>query len=188
MTVETVNETSGPDSGSADLVIGPQLQWEVESFLYREARLLDERRYEEWVELLAEDIVYEMPLRVDRLRRDDRRYRVTDEIKIFDDDLASLKMRIRRIRSGTAWSEDPRSRSRHIVSNVELAAGERAGELHVTAVFMVYVSRMDEPETIFSGQRKDVLRRQADGSWKIAGRWLLGDQSVIPSNNLTLFF
>lgn len=174
-------------STEAELVLGPQLQWEIEQYLYHEARLLDERRYEEWLELMAEDISYEMPLRVDRLRRDEKRFKVADEIKIFDDDLAGLKIRVKRIRSGTAWSEDPRSRARHLVSNVQIARAEKPGEIKVTCVFMVYVSRMDEEPSIFSGQRQDILRRSEEG-WKIAERWLLGDQSVIPSNNLTLFF
>ncbi|MDN7754855.1 MULTISPECIES: aromatic-ring-hydroxylating dioxygenase subunit beta [Burkholderia] len=167
---------------------GPQLQWEIEQFMYHEARLLDERRYEEWLALLAEDIVYEMPLRVDRLRRDEKRFKVEDEIKIFDDNLESLKLRVRRIRSGTAWSEDPRSRSRHFISNVQIVPGEQSNEIKAICAFMVYVSRMDEAPCVFSGQRQDVLRRSDQGEWQITERWLMSDQSVMPSNNLTMFF
>ena len=181
-------QTTALEARAAARTIGPQLQWEIEQFLYQEARLLDERRYEEWLALMAEDVVYEMPLRVDRLRRDERRYHVPDEIKIFDDDLASLKARVRRLQSGVAWSEDPPTRVRHLVSNVQIAAGDASDELKVTVVFVVCVSRMSEPPTIFYGQRHDVLRRKGDGGWRIARRTVLGDQSVSPSNNLTVFF
>lgn len=172
----------------AAIVYGPQLQWEVEQFLYAEAAMLDDRRYEEWLALMTEDVSYLMPLRIDRLRRDEKRFKVADEICIFDDDLGRLKTRVKRIRSGTAWSEDPRSRARHLVSNVQIAPGEAADEIEVTAAFLVYVSRMDEQANIFSGRRQDTLRRNPAGGWQIAARLVVGDQSVIPSNNLTLFF
>ncbi len=175
-------------AGAADIVLGPQLQWEVEQFFYEEAAMLDDRRYEEWLALLDDDITYVMPLNTDRLRRDGKRFKVPNEIHVFDDNLERLKVRVRRIRSGTAWSEDPRSRARHMISNIQLAAGARAGEIEVTSAFLVYVSRMDEAPTFFSGRRMDTLRRTAEGQLRLASRYIIGDQSVIPSNNLTLFF
>jgi len=168
--------------------MNPNLQWEVEQFLYEEARLLDERRYDEWLALMTEDVTYEMPLRVDRLRRDERRYGVRDEIKLFDDDLEGLRARVRRLKSGVAWSEDPPTRVRHLVSNVQITPGDKINEIVVTVAFLVCVSRMSEPATLFYGQRRDLLRRQDGGGFRIARRTVLGDQSVSPSNNLTVFF
>jgi 3-phenylpropionate/cinnamic acid dioxygenase small subunit len=176
------------NAGAEKFVLGPQLQWEVEQFLYEEAAMLDDRRYEEWLALLEDDMTYVMPLNTDRLRRDAKRFKVPNEINLFDDNLERLKIRVRRIRSGTAWSEDPRSRARHTVSNIQIAAGAQPGEIEVTSVFLVYVSRMDEAATIFSGKRLDTLRRSAEGQLRMASRYIIGDQSVIPSNNLTIFF
>ena len=45
-----------------------ELRLEVEDFLYHEARLLDERRFHEWLDLFTEDVVYWMPTRSNRLR------------------------------------------------------------------------------------------------------------------------
>jgi len=81
-----------------------------------------------------------------------------------------------------------RPRLRHLISNVQISRGQQPEEIEVISVFLVYVSRMDEEPTLFSGQRHDVLRSDANGGWKIARRVVIGDQSVIPSNNLTLFF
>ncbi|QDK35719.1 aromatic-ring-hydroxylating dioxygenase subunit beta [Sphingomonas sp. IC081] len=168
---------------------GPRLQWEIEQFLYAEAGLLDDRRFEDWLALMADDVVYQMPLRTDRIRRDERRLKaIAEEVKIFDDNLERLRTRVKRLRSGTAWSDDPRARVRHLISNVQISRGQQPEEIEVISVFLVYVSRMDEEPTLFSGQRHDVLRSDANGGWKIARRVVIGDQSVIPSNNLTLFF
>jgi len=172
---------------AASLQAGPQLQWEVEQFLYREAWLLDEKRYEDWLGLLAEDLVYQMPMQVDRLRRDERRYKVPDDVMIYNDNVALLTVRVRRLQSGTAWSEDPPSRVRRLVCNVQIANGDQPDTLTVTSAFAVYVSRLNEGSTLFSGQRQDVLRRQAGGDWRIAKRVIITDQSVNPGNNLTLF-
>lgn len=176
--------TAAPSTAS--FAPGPQLQWEIEQFLYHEARLLDERRYEEWLKMLAEDIAYDMPLQVDRVRRDTRRYKVVDELKTYNEDFRTLNARVKRLLSGVAWSEDPPSHVRHFVSNVQLSAGERSDELAVTSAFLVTVSRLGEPVTFFPGQRHDVLRRTADGLWCVARRSIVSDYAVNPSNNLTM--
>lgn len=164
-----------------------RLQWEIEQFYYHEACILDDRQYNDWLDLMAEDIVYQMPLRIDRTRRDERRFKSGDEIMIFDDNKKRMATRVKRLLSGTAWSDDPRARARHMISNVQIAAGDQPDEIKVTSAFLVYISRMDEPPSLFSGRRNDVLRLTADG-WRIAGRLVTGDQSVIASNNLVLFF
>ena len=106
---------------------------EVEQFLYREARLLDARRFDDWLDLLTDDIKYWMPLRSNRYPAyskaisilDGSRYEEgdlshEDELAIMDEDKDSLTRRIRRLDSGMAWAEDPPSRTRHFVSNVEV--------------------------------------------------------------------
>jgi 3-phenylpropionate/cinnamic acid dioxygenase small subunit len=176
-------------STTQDLAVGPDLQWKVEQFLYREARLLDERCYEDWLTLLASDLVYTMPLRIDRLQRDGARYKApSEEIMIFDDDLESLKVRVKRLRTGICWADDPPARARHAINNVQIAAGEVAGEIKVVSSFMVYVSRMAEGAILFSGVRHDVLRIDGSGGMQVSRRRILGDQSVMFSNNLTMFF
>lgn len=185
MSAEAAVAPAAPTAFESD---GPRLQWEIEQFLYAEARILDDRLYFDWIGLMTDDVLYQMPLRIDRTRRDERRFKSGDEIMIFDDNKKRLETRVKRLMSGTAWSDDPRARARHMVSNVQIEGGDRPDELKVTSAFLVYLSRMDEPPTLFSGRRDDVLRRTTAGGWQIAKRLVTGDQSVIPSNNLVLFF
>src|SRR5205823_7149645 len=87
---------------------GAELHHEIEQFLYYEARLLDDRRFEDWYELLADDLQYVMPTRYNRLRREaQHEFAAPEETQHFDEDKHSIAQRIRRLRSGTAWAEDP---------------------------------------------------------------------------------
>ena len=181
MSIESQNPAAAPP-------IDEKLLKCIEQFLYLEATLLDERRYEEWLMLLAPDISYVMPARVDRLRRDQARYTVSDELNLFDDTYTSLSTRVRRIRNGACWTEDPPARARHFISNVQVQPGDVGGELKVSSYYLVTVSRMDGEPATFTGCRHDVLRPVDDGKWKIARRLLIGDQSVISTNELTIFF
>jgi 3-phenylpropionate/cinnamic acid dioxygenase small subunit len=106
---------------------------EVEQLLYREARLLDARRFHEWLELLSDDVRYWMPLRTSRYPKaskainilDDSRYEEEElskegELAILDETKATLRRRIERLETGMAWAEDPPSRTRHLITNIEV--------------------------------------------------------------------
>ena len=173
---------------------------EVEQFLYREARLLDERRFHEWLELFTEDVHYWMTGRSSRYPRsskaiatiDPDRHRepeVTkeDELAILDETKATLGGRIARLDTGMAWAEDPPSRTRHIIANIEVEPGDTASELKVYSNFMVYRSRAETEQDFYVGARQDVLR-QVDGAWKIARRKLILDQNVLSAKNVSIFF
>jgi 3-phenylpropionate/cinnamic acid dioxygenase small subunit len=166
----------------------PAIQWQVEQFLFREAQLIDDRQYEDWLEMLHPDLTYTMPLRVDRLKRDVTRYKgPPDQVMIFDDNYESIKVRVRRIRSGVCWADDPPARVRHAITNVQVRRADGADTLEVKSAFMVYVSRMEESGILFSGLRDDVII-QAGGRLLVARRQIMGDQTVMLSNNLTIFF
>lgn len=98
-----------------------QLGWEVEQFLYREADLLDERRYDEWLELLDEAIRYRAPI-ARNLKRGATasEYTGEDEIAWFDEGKETLRQRVRQIQSGCHWIEEPQSRVSHLVTNVRI--------------------------------------------------------------------
>ena len=114
-----------------------ELLREIEQFLYREARLLDERRFGEWLDLFTDDVRYWMPVRSTRYPRRSKAIVVLDpdrheeeelakdgELGIFDESKETLCRRVARLDTGMAWAEDPPSRTRHLVSNVEVEPGD----------------------------------------------------------------
>jgi 3-phenylpropionate/cinnamic acid dioxygenase small subunit len=173
---------------------------EVEQFLYREARLLDERRFHEWLELFTDDVRYWMPGRSNRYPKVSKaivilapdRYREEeltkeDELAILDETKETLERRIARLETGMAWAEDPPSRTRHIIANIEVEPGDAASELKVFSNFMVYRSRSETEQDFYIGARQDVLR-QVDGAWKITRRKIILDQNVLLAKNVSIFF
>jgi 3-phenylpropionate/cinnamic acid dioxygenase small subunit len=173
---------------------------EVEQFLYREARLLDERRFHEWLELFTEDVRYWMAGRRNRYPEsskaiamlDPNRYAVEDstedvELAILDENKHTLSARVARLDTGMAWAEDPPSRTRHLLANIEVETGSAGSELKVRANFIVYRSRSETEQDFYVGARRDVLRL-VDGAWKIANRKLILDQNVLMAKNVSIFF
>jgi 3-phenylpropionate/cinnamic acid dioxygenase small subunit len=173
---------------------------EVEQFLYREARLLDERRFHEWLELLSEDIRYWMPVRSNRYPKtskaisilDSDRYAEEelakeDELAILDETKETLTRRIARLDTGMAWAEDPPSRTRHLIANIEVEPGESESEVKVYSNFIVYRNRGETEQDFYVGGRQDVLRK-VNGTWKIAHRKIVLDQNVLLAKNVSIFF
>jgi benzoate/toluate 1,2-dioxygenase beta subunit len=88
------------------------LRRRVEEFLYQEAKLIDEHRYEEWLALWSEDALYWVPCNSDDA--DPMR-----QAMIIYDNRARLEERVYRLTSGAAWAQQPQSRTRRLISNVE---------------------------------------------------------------------
>ena len=173
---------------------------EIEQFLYREARLLDERRFDEWLTLLTDDVRYWMGARSNRYPKRSKAIAILDPVRyveddmVLDDELAildetkqSLIGRVARLDTGMAWAEDPPSRTRHLITNIEVAPGTMPSEVEVHCNFMVYRSRGETEQDFYVGARRDVLRR-SDGEWKIAERRLTLDQNVLLAKNVSIFF
>lgn len=166
------------------------LQYQVEQFLYNEAALLDNWDWDNWFALLADDIHYYMPVRTNRLRRQSK---PDDEprgayLAHFDDDLSRMQMRIMQRKTGQNWAEEPPSRARHLVCNVQVdATAGGDDEIGVRSNFIVYRNRMDVEEDLWAGERKDILRKTTDG-FLIARRTILLEQNVVLSKNLSVFF
>jgi len=167
------------------------LQFEVEQFLYAEAALLDARRYRDWLGLVADDIHYWMPIRRNVTTADlDLEFTRPGEMAYFDDDRLMLEMRVRKLEAGSAWSEDPPSRSRHFVSNVRIL-GVEGDEITLEAAFHLYRSRLNSEEDSWFGRRIDVLRRAKNDpadSFRLARRHLFLDQTLILAANMSTIF
>jgi 3-phenylpropionate/cinnamic acid dioxygenase small subunit len=161
---------------------------EVEDFLYHEAELLDERRYEAWLDLFTDDVRYWMPMRrnvpADELEREFTREGA--DVNWFDEGKDTLTRRVKQILTGVHWAEQPPSRICHMVSNVQvLEAG--ADEVRVKSRFLLYRNRVETETDFLVGKREDVLRRM-DGGFRIARRKIVLDQNVLLAKNLTFFF
>ena len=168
------------------------LKEEIEEFLYEEAELLDERRYEEWLSVLTEDIRYFMPMRRNvKFGELDREFtREGQDINWFDEGKDTLTRRVNQILTGIHWAEEPLSRICHLVSNVQLlqAIPEASDpqEVRVKSRFMVYRNRVQTETDFLVGKREDLLRK-VDGHWKVAQRKIILDQNVLLAKNLTFF-
>ena len=179
---------------SDDRVARLLLTQEIAEFLYAEAELLDERRHDEWLALLAEDIRYWMPMR--------RNVKYGDTTREFTRETRGHQLvrrgqghtdptRVRQIQTGIHWAEEPQSRITHMVSNVQLlAVTPDAGmprEVTAKCRFLIYRNRVETETDLLVGKREDTLRRAGDG-WLIARRKIILDQNVLMTKNLTFFF
>jgi 3-phenylpropionate/cinnamic acid dioxygenase small subunit len=170
------------------------LTQEVADFLYREADLLDRRQFTAWLDLLAEDLTYFMPMRRNvkfgqHAAREDTRQGAG--ISWFDEDKWTLGKRVEQIMTGVHYAEEPLSRVCHIVSNVQVLSAapsvEDAREVMVRSRFLVHQNRVEHETYQFIGKRTDVLRRRGD-DWQVARREITLDQNVLLAKNLTVFF
>jgi 3-phenylpropionate/cinnamic acid dioxygenase small subunit len=176
-----------------ELITRLLLKQEIEDFLYHEADLLDERRYEDWLALVAEDVRYWMPMRRNvKVGEPEREFtRAGQDINWFDEGKETLTRRVKQIRTGMHWAEEPVSRISHMVSNVQLlevhSTPAEPTEVDVKCRFLIYRNRVETETDILVGKREDRLRR-VDGEWKIARRKIVLDQNVLLTKNLTFFF
>lgn len=171
--------------------ITPELQLDIERFLFEEADLLDRHLFRDWLALFSDDIVYYMPVTTNYHEQACGEAPPPGDVACyFDENLHTLKQRVRRLETGKAWAEMPPSRTRHSVSNVYITPSATAGEWDVRCNFLVYRSRLERQVDLFVGARVDRLRpNSGDGSrWKIARRDIHLDQATLLANNISLFF
>jgi 3-phenylpropionate/cinnamic acid dioxygenase small subunit len=162
-----------------------ELEREVARFLYREAELLDSNSLEQWLELLTEDINYEMPLRLTSERGQSD---IASQTGHFSEDRRSLELRVKRLGTDFAWAENPPSRTRRFISNIRVENSSNANEVKASSYFLLYRSRGSSTQVdLISGQRQDRLRKLG-GSWKLASRLIIVDQAVLGTRNLAIFF
>ena len=169
------------------------LKQDVEAFLYHEANLLDDRRYEEWLDLLTDDVRYWVPMRRNvKFGELEREFtREGQDINWFDEGKTTLTQRVRQILTGVHWAEEPLSRLSHLVTNVEVLDASPtpadAEEVSLRCRFIIYRNRVETETDLLVGRREDSLRR-VDGEWQIAKRQVFLDQNVLLAKNLTFFF
>ena len=162
-------------------------QHEIEQFYFHESGLLDDRRFDEWIDLFTDDAEYFMPIRRTMSGNDiGREFTKPGEIAFFDDDKKLLASRIKKLGTGRSWSEDPPSRTRHLITNVTVLSDDGT-EMEVRSNFHVYRTRLHRELDNWVGHRVDRLRRGENGLM-IANRVIYIDQTILDSANLSVFF
>lgn len=136
--------------GAVPEVREPGVIAECRMLLEREARLIDEARFEDWLALYAPECLYWVP--ATRERGDPRR-----EVAVCFDDRRRLEDRVYRLRTGHAWSQTPTSRTVHFVSNVEVFEGPM-----VRSNFLISEFRSGESR-LWSGWYGHRLTRTSSG-------------------------
>lgn len=150
----------------------------VEQFLYLEARLADENRYDEWLALWAEDEVrYWAPLSDDDA--DPRRH-----LSLIHDNRALLEERVYRLGHTPAHAQSPPSRMHRTVSNVVVEEHDpRQGMLQATSVFMIFEVRRGVG-TLYSGRAVHRLQTSSSG-FRIKSKKVMLTLNDEPLGNLT---
>jgi 3-phenylpropionate/cinnamic acid dioxygenase small subunit len=182
----------GVSVGADTLNAATNQQWfeEGKAFLIREAELLDQGLYAQWMEELTEDIRYQIPIRVTRERHASSVF--SDQSWHMNETIGSIRMRIERTYTDYNWAEDPPSRIRHFLTNFRwVESRERVGTGEVEATIksnlLLFRSRFDSPSNdLISGERTDTLRRTAVG-WKLTQRLVLLDHTTMGISSLGIF-
>ncbi len=152
---------------------------EVEDFMYLEAELLDEWRLKEWVALFAEDGRYYVPAT-------DVAADASPDTTLFyvADDRFRLEQRVERLLKRTAHAEFPRSKTRHLVSNVRIRA-RHADELEVGAAVLTYRTKAGHTE-IYIGSYRNRLVMTEQGLRIREKRCVLDMDGLKPNGRISI--
>ncbi|SPL71694.1 3-phenylpropionate/cinnamic acid dioxygenase subunit beta [Acinetobacter stercoris] len=170
-------------------LVSLELQHEISQFLYKEAKLLDDWKFRDWLDVLADDISYTLRTTPNAQTRDRRRSVEPPTTWVFNDDKHLLERRVARLETGMAWAEEPPSRTTHMVSNIIIEPTETEGEYDVHVTYLLYRTQKEKDITIYVGKRLDKIRKVEGGlGWQIFNRKIILDQVTYSSHNLSVFF
>lgn len=157
---------------------------EVSQFAFREAALLDRRRYLEWLALVTDDIVYRASVQA---VRDAAAGNL--EVLIIDEDITQLKLRVEQIATPKlTHAENPATLTRRFVTNMQVFRGGGPGEYVAEASLLIYLNRPGVPDgMVYAGERQDVLRR-VDGAFRLARRHVRLDHAVMYGGPVSTLF
>ena len=131
---------------------------EVSQFLYKEARLQDEHRFKEWEELWTDDAIYWIPANGE----DGDPEQV---MSIIYDNRSRIGLRIKQFFTGKRFSQNPRSRLRRVIANIEVI-GDEPGGTRVAANMMLFETSR-RGDLVWGARNEYLLRRDGDG-WRMA--------------------
>jgi ethylbenzene dioxygenase subunit beta len=127
-----------------------------EDFLFAEARLLDERRFRDWMALFAEDGTYWVPATAGQKSP-------FDQVSLFYDDRDLMKTRVERLEHPRIHIQTPPSRTAHVVGNVTVEEADDGKGEYVVSSTVIMVEYRDDRQRLFAGRQTHRLRRGAEG-------------------------
>ena len=130
----------------------------IEKFLFKEAKLLDQRNFWEWDKLFTESGMYWVPHKHEQ----DNPF---DHISLFWENRMLREVRIRRVENSRNWSQQPQTQTAHLVGNLIVEGVDDQGHLVVSAVFQITEWRLKLRQ--LAGRYTYKLATQDDGDWKI---------------------
>jgi benzoate/toluate 1,2-dioxygenase beta subunit len=157
----------------------PAVRAQCEALLFEEARLIDDGRFEDWLDLFTKDCLYWIPSTPGG--GDPRR-----EVSIAFDDRRRLEDRIYWLRTGYAYSQIPPSRTRRLITNIEVLRGGQSDEVRVRSNFVIFEFRNGRARSL-AGWYAHLLRREAE-RWRIVVKRINLIDSEHGHENMTLVF
>ena len=132
---------------------------EIEQFLFEEARLLDDREFENWSDLFVDEGIYWVPATPGQESP-------LNHVSLFYDDKERMETRIRRLRHSRVHTQIPHSSTIHLVSNIVLEPSAENGDIIVRSNFIMFEDRHATERRLFAGRYVHRLRK-IDGKLRI---------------------
>src|SRR5580692_8185147 len=128
----------------------------LEDFIIHEARLLDARKFRDWMALFADDGTYWVPAVPDQPNP-------FDQASLFYDDRDLMKTRIDRLEHPRIHVQTPPSRTAHLVGNVVVEEADAAKGEYLIGSTVIMVEYREDKQRLFAGRQQHRLRHEGAG-------------------------
>ncbi|MET8756362.1 aromatic-ring-hydroxylating dioxygenase subunit beta [Lentzea sp. NPDC004782] len=158
----------------------------VTEFLTEESAALDECRYNDWLDHLADGFIYQVPVPV--LREDPSLPRHSDHAMLFEATKNVLSLKLGRIGLRHAWSDRPGGTVRHFIGTVRAFDTTDERRIRVDSNILASWSRGRGETALVSAARQDLVTREQDGELRLLRRRVLLDVEVATHEQLSIIF
>jgi len=165
--------------------ISPDVELAIRQFLGHEAMLLDNGRLADWAGLLAEEILYEIPMRISARKREDEFPKGAFRMH---EDMAMIRKRLERMGTSENWAEDPASRTVRTVGSIFVEEDEGGGIYRVHSALSLYRQRaIDRAYEWIPARRIDRIRVGDRGECRLVRRTIILAETILQTPNLAVF-
>jgi len=166
----------------------PELYRAAESFLYREARMLDSKMFRSWLrDLVSEDVRY-LVTSTELRSLKERRYSLPDQVCLFDDDYRQLAIRVEHDLDPQNWRSSPQETYCRFITNIEVFETENPAELTVRSNCLLIRSRRSYQTDQFFCTRLDTLTRPpGQDVFKLKSRLIDYPERCVSGHNMLVY-